>query len=378
MMLKQRLNEQQSEYELVRVVDGWYDVVERGYPRPTPVLHFHGRTGSEEYRHWTVDDFKPYFYVAADDVTQGEAKALEAERRVLSVEPADRTGLGRGEQSIDLLRVETELPYHVGQLREEFERTWEADVLFPQRWLIDTGVTTYLRLPVGEDTVATADVEAVDATDVDDAIAPRVAHWDIEVQTDGEFPDVDAPSQPVISVTLYDEYTDSYTAVVVRGDHPDWDHLGSLSDLHLVDSERELIQCTAEWFETHRPDILTGWNSNTFDWPYFVNRSLYLDELSVKRISPVREVEHHDGGGRFVNSDVGGIHLFDMLAGYKKSQYVSLESYDLGTVAAEETYLEKLDVDEQVAYREDPETFVQYNKRDVEATVAINNEVGLI
>jgi hypothetical protein len=79
-----------------------------------------------------------------------------------------------------------------------------------------------------------------------------------------------------------------------------------------------------------------------------------------------------------VNSDVGGVHLFDMLDGYKKSQYVSLESYDLATVAAEETDLEKLDVDEQTAYREDPQMFVKYNQRDVEATVAINEEVGLI
>jgi DNA polymerase I len=377
MMLQDRLSE--PKMEMVRVIDGWYEHVERGYRHPTPVLHFHGRTESGEYRHWTVDDFRPYFFVSPEDLTPDDVEALQSERRVLDVSRAEREGLGQGERSIPLYRVETKLPYHVGQLREEFPRTWEADVLFPQRWLIDVGATTYLRLPdAGEsDMVSTADVQSVDAMSVESPIEPRVAHWDIEVLTDGSFPESNAPCHPVNAVTLYDEYNDEYTSIVLRGDHEGWDSV-SHPRLTLVDSERDLIQETVSWFQRVRPDILTGWNSNSFDWPYFVNRAFHLDEQSVQHISPVGEVEEHEGGGRFVNSDVGGVHLFDMLDGYKKSQYVSLESYDLATVAAEETDLEKLDVDEQTAYREDPQMFVNYNQRDVEATVAINDEVGLI
>lgn len=365
----------------MRVIDGWYEMEEDGYRRPTPVLHFHGRSAApdREYIHWSVDDFRPYFFVGVDDVSPAKADALEADRRVISVSAAERTGVDQAERDIPLLRVETVAPYHVAELRDEFPRTWEADVLFPQRWLIDVGVTSLVRLPDSEDTMVSTDaVEAVDAMNEDEFVPPRVAHWDIEVLHDGEFPEVNAPRDPINGVTLFDSETEQYRTIVLRGDHPDWDAVGSRPSVRVVGSERELLQSVIEWFTVVSPDILTGWNSNSFDWPYFVNRCHYLDVTSLSRISPTGDVDRHESDGRFVNNDVSGLHLFDLLDGYKKSQYGRLDSYSLDAVAAEETDKPKLDVDEQAAYRNDPQSFVDYSVRDVKATVAINNEVGLL
>lgn len=81
MQLQQRVSEQQTERQTerqtVRVIDGWYEVEERGYKRPTPVLHFHGRTADGDYRHWVVEDYRPYFFVAVDDVDDATAHALD-------------------------------------------------------------------------------------------------------------------------------------------------------------------------------------------------------------------------------------------------------------------------------------------------------------
>ena len=217
MQLQHRLDtDADAQTELVRVVDGWYEVEEDGWQRPMPVLHYHGRTEGSEYRHWAVEGFRPYFYVAASDVDEDDLGALDADRRVVDIRAADRTGIGSGTTGISLIRIEVECPWHVKELRSEFPRTWEADVLFPQRFLIDRGISSYCRLPADETRVAPEDVESADP---DTTIQPRVCMWDIEVQHDGDsMPDPNAPRHPISAVTLHDSATDEYATVVLRGD----------------------------------------------------------------------------------------------------------------------------------------------------------------
>lgn len=382
MQLEDRLNS--SGTALVRLVDGWYEIEEDGWSKPMPVLHYHGRTEGGDYHHFAVDGYRPYFCIAAEDTNDEELASLAADRRVLDISHADRSGITRGETEIDLLRVTVVKPWQVKQLRSEFDRTWEADVRFTQRFLIDRGVTSYCRVPAGETRLSASDVTAVDIDAVDEPIEPRVAFWDIEVQAD-EFPEPKSPTYPITAVTLYDSYKAEYASFVLRED--EWDCFNDEESLNgfgvdgvmrVFDDERELIRHVVTWLTDVRPDLLSGWNSNSFDWPYFVNRSFYLDEMAVKQISPTRNVEEHEKGGRWVNGDVTGVHLFDLLEGYKKSQYTELKSHTLEDVAAEETDIEKLDVDEQTAWLNDPEAFVEYNVRDVEACVAINKGVNLV
>lgn len=372
MKLKQRVDDGQ----LVRLVDGWYEIEDDGHTRSMPVLHYHSRTEDGEYRHFEVEGYRPYFFIAEDDVSGEDLQALDADRRVISVERADRTGVDRAETDIDLIKVTVEKPWEVAQLRGEFDRTWEADVRFDDRFLIDRGVTSYCRIPEGDQRLQADDVAAADMDDVDSEIDPRVAFWDIEVQAD-EFPEPKSPTYPVTAVTLYDSYDECYEAFVLRND--EWSSEPTVDvETTYFDDERALIRAVVSWITDVRPDLLSGWNSNTFDWPYFVNRAHYLDEMAVKQISPTRNVDEHENKGRWVNGDVTGVHLFDLLEGYKKSQYTELKSFSLEDVAEEETDIKKLDVDEQSAWLDDPESFVEYNIRDVEACVAINEEVNLV
>lgn len=355
----------------MRVIDGWYSTEERGYSRPTPVLHFHGRAADGAYRHWTVDDFRPYFYVAAADLDSDTVGALDAERRVCSVERADRTGVARGERDIDLVKITVEQPYHVRELRDEFERTWEADVLFAQRFLIDQGIKSYCEIPAGEVSLETTDVSA---TTYDGQIHPRVVTYDIEVLAADGVPDPDSPSEPIIAVSAHDSYTDEIVVFAVPYD--DWSGVDVPDCVRLVDSESELIQRFVEWLVERRPDVLTGWNSSSFDDPYFVNRAFHIGEASITRLSPTGSVSQISGS--YPNSSVNGIHLFDALDAYKKSQFTELKSYSLADVAAAETDMEKLAVDEQDAYVNDPEQFLRYSKRDTVATRAIIDELDLL
>ena len=414
MKLADRITTSQSSTTIMRVVDGWYEVEEDGYQGSMPVLHYQGRTDDGTYRHVAVDGFRPYFLIARDDVDDEMLDNLAHDRRVRDVSLAARTGIDSGQRDIELIRVTVECPWHVRDLRAQFPRTWEADVLFPQRFLIDRGVTGLMRVPTDSSgPLDPSDVEPVDVNVCRVDIDPRVVTWDIEVATresleqaftdglvDGDpdsfelsaMPDVNTARRPVTAVSLHDSVTDEYATFVLR--NSEWDDAlvdgGELQssvrdktetsvDVRVFADERRLLGEVVRWLLRHRPNVITGWNNDGFDAPYMINRYHTLDIASqLARLSPTGSVDPHDGGGRFINSDITGVHMFDLLAAYEKSQYTELKSSALEAVSAEETEFAKFGVDEQTAWVNDPVRFAKYVTRDVQATVAINENVNLL
>ena len=361
--------------QIVRVVDGWYETVERGYQNAMPILYFQCRSENGSFETFSVEGFRPYFGVARDCVDSEDVAALDADHRVVDVSVAERTGIRGGESDVEVLKVTTVKPYHVRQLRDEFSTTYEDSLPFPQRFLVDRGVRAYCEIPVACDGhLNPSDVVAVDETE---HIAPRVVTYDIEVlrPDDGSMPDPQSPSQPITAIGCHDSTTDAYRCIALRGKTECWDGYES-DDATICDTERELIQEFTATIDEWRPDVLTGYNSSEFDDPYLINRALHLEAQSIQRLSPVGSVEKIESS--WPNSSVDGLHLFDLLDAYKKARFGQQKSYKLEDVAAAETDTEKLDVQEHIAYRNDPESFIEYTIRDVEATVAINEEIGLI
>lgn len=414
MKLADRISTSQQSTEVMRVVDGWYEVEEDGYQGSMPVLHYQGRTEHGDYRHVAVDGYRPYFFIAQADADESLLDNVAHDRRVLDVSMAERTGIDRGERNIDLIKITVECPWHVRDLRDEFPRTWEADVLFPQRLLVDRGVTGLMRVPTDVDGPLDAtDVEAVDVDTETTDIDPRVVTWDIEVATrealeqaftDGlvdadpdafdvaAMPNVNVARRPVTAVSMHDSATDAYATFVLRNSTWNDELVDSDAlqtdvrsetetdvDVRVFADERRLLSEVVRWMLRHRPNVITGWNNDGFDAPYMINRYHTLDiAAQLARLSPTGRVDEHDDGGRFINSDITGVHIFDLLAAYEKSQYTELKSSSLEAVSAEETDFEKFGVDEQTAWVTDPVRFTKYVTRDVQATVAINENVNLL
>lgn len=402
---------------LVRVIDGWYETVDQGYQRSMPVLHYHGRDSNGQYRHWAVDQYRPYLLVP-QRVENDILHNLSTDSRVLRITPADRplmdpSGYGTDGPTLLAVRVVVEQPWHVRQLREILHEdgvvTGEADILFAQRHLVDQGVKDLVRVPtdlsqtgteLSTTSVAslpTVTEDALTSVDHDDCgsdtpvPSPRIVTWDIEVYNEGEFPEPKAAQRRVTAVAAHDNYTDRYIVFALRSETVDWpdtstlleschDHTGiaeSRLDIRLYDAERQLLVDLVRWLQVVRPGVITGWNNDSFDAPYIINRC-HEHDVDIERLSPTRSIDRHENGGRFINSDVCGIHIFDLLDAYKKSTYTELSSNRLEDVAAAETERETLSVDEQAAWRNDPTTFVAYNLRDTHATVAINRAKSLL
>jgi len=92
------------------------------------------------------------------------------------------------------------------------------------------------------------------------------------------------------------------------------------------------------------------------------------------------------GDGSFINSQLKGRLLLDLMELYDKCIVHEMDSYRLSDVAkAEGTTTQKLDIGDVIAvpddaveidyvWREHPEVFAEYSVKDVQACVEINNQ----
>jgi DNA polymerase elongation subunit (family B) len=371
--------------------DAWYTETDEGYQGTMPLVHLACRDQQRRPVTVTIEEFRPYFCVHLSDVLGDDE--LAADDRVLHVDPlADDRGV-TGER---LAKIVCERPRHVGQLRDRFDPTYEADVPFPERFLIDAKINHRLKVPshAREERITPEDVFSGDDAH-GEPVDPRIVTYDIEVQQSEDGPSVvsekgtELAMNPITAIAAHDSYTDGYYVWVLA--HDEWDaemgtQLGDWRDgsdhvqqFTVHPTELELLESFVGWLTDRQPNVLQGWNSNSFDTPYLVNRCFEQDVYTIRDLSPTGDVHPMDGDGQWINSDLKGVVLFDLLDGYKKTQFHELDSYSLANVAAEETQYDKLavgDIDE--VWQEDPEQFVEYVLRDCQATVAINEEVGVV
>lgn len=175
-----------------------------------PVLHVFGRTPDREAEHVRVFDFAPYFYTPLEDLAHedpGEGPVLEshvederiAEERITGIETrgdldpslsgdeADELVTYESIRGDTLVKVTGQTPRDVGQLRDRFDH-YEADILFPNRLLIDKDVRSGVRVPEQRADDGTLKVHHEQLRPVDLDVEPRVHTLDIEVDDRAGFP----------------------------------------------------------------------------------------------------------------------------------------------------------------------------------------------
>jgi len=349
----------------------------------TPLIHVFGRDGDATAEHVVVRGFRPYFYAPTDTIDRGDLQ----DDRITDWEEGYESI--RGEE---LTKIYGRTPRDVGQIRDEFDH-YEADILFPNRFLIDKDVSGGVRVPErrmedGRLLVDHEEVEAVEPMDV----PPRVNTFDIEVDDRNGFPE--EGEEPIICLTSHDSYDDEYVvwlyespggngSEVVSGDLPDYDPLrdDASYEVRSFETEAAMLDAFLTYIETTDPDVLTGWNFEEFDAPYFLDRLEELDpaaeeDLSIERLSRVSEVWRSNWGA----PDVKGRVVFDLLYAYKRTQFTELESYRLDAVGEMELGVgkERYPGDIGDLWEDDPERLLEYNLRDVELCVELDRKQEVI
>ncbi|WP_293032591.1 DNA-directed DNA polymerase [Natronococcus sp.] len=352
-----------------------------------PIMHVFGRTAEGELEHVQVVGFRPYFYAPTASL---ERPPEEAYDRLTGSREEDRNGEPyesiRGKK---LAKIFGQTPRDVGQVRDEFEH-YEADILFPNRFLIDKDVRSGIRVPErrADDDSLVVPHEEVEATDVD--AEPRVQTFDIEVDDRSGFPE--DGEEPIICLTSHDSYRDEYVmwlyeAPIGDGPIPDaveeYDPIEGPIDheVRRFAEEEAMLEAFVDYIRETDPDVLTGWNFEDFDAPYLLDRLEELQggheyDLEIDRLSRVDEVWRSNWGG----PDIKGRVVFDLLYGYQRMVFSELDSYRLDAVGEAELGVgkERYAGDIGDLWEDDPTQLLAYNLRDVEICVELDRQQQII
>ncbi|CDK39592.1 DNA-directed DNA polymerase [Halorubrum sp. AJ67] len=370
-----------------------------------PVVHVFGRRPAENtdgdaerdaVEHLRVLGVEPYFYVPTADLDRDPVEEYDV---VIGTREEDPDGEPyesiRGEP---LTRIVTRTPRDVGNIRDDFRTTFEADILFPNRFLIDNGINGGIRveerrLDDGEGTIQVHQGH-LEPADVDADL--RVNTFDIEVDDRRGFPE--DGEEPIICLTSHDSYDDEYVVwlydapeaeVPSPEDLPDYEGIVDGEDgdealdfgVRTFEEEAAMLDAFVAYIDETDPDVLTGWNFEDFDAPYVLDRLEVLDDgsqydLSVDRLSRIGEVWRSGWGG----PDIKGRVVFDLLYAYKRTMFTELESYRLDAVGERELGVgkERYTGDIGDLWEQDPERLLEYSIRDVELCVEIDRTQDVI
>ena len=204
---------------------------------------------------------------------------------------------------------------------------------------------------------------------------------DIEVQSENGFPDPDFASEEMLCITVKNH---SNKQIIVWGLYDYTNDREDVNYIHCQD-EIELLKKFFEFWNYYDPDVVTGWNIKFFDIPYLCNRmTRILGEEEIKKLSPwniVHPSETYMGGRKLKGYDILGVSLLDYLDLYRKYTYTNQESYALNHIAYVELGETKHENPHETFkdwYKNDYQSFVDYNIQDVELVDRLEDKMKLI
>lgn len=337
-----------------------------------PVVHLYGRLPQGGSFLVRDDRQMPHFYVRATDAERTRQMAghppLPTAKHTFEGEP--------------VVRIEVAVPAHVPLLRDRLEEsgipTYEADVRFAVRYLIERGIQggceiegealpgAQLQPPRGVTYVF--DNPALRPAPVD--VEPRVLSFDIE--TDGR-------AEQLLAISLYGLGTDE--VLIVDGSaRPMPEKATACAD------ERAALTLFCERVRALDPDVLTGWNLIDFDLTVLeriARRLRHPFELGRDAGAlRIRKPEGYFGSGQATIPGRLVLDGIDLLRG----AFVRMEDYSLDAVARTvlgEGKAVKGEVRSRLQeiqhnYRYDLPAFALYARTDARLAYAIVEKLDLV
>jgi DNA polymerase elongation subunit (family B) len=358
------------------------DITYRVEDNKAKILLF-GRTAAGQQLCVIDSGFEPYFYVLlrnennaedfCDKVVKISVEENERISKVIKAEVVEKKILGRKRKAV---KVFVEIPPDVPVIRnvikewDMIESINEFDIHFTRRYLIDKGIAPLTLVEAeGEFVNLKSKVPCFNAKNVEQASSdsikePKILAFDIETYNPtGKA--YEPEKYPIIMLAFYGK---DFKKVIT------WKRFKTKEDyIEFVDGEIELLNRFKEIIEKQKPDIVTGYYSDGFDFPYIIARAkkykIDLDlGLDYSLLKPKR--------GKSDSVQLTGIIHIDVFKFVKKSLGRSLDtdSYSLDNVSAEILGEKKIEVEiENLAKvwdkeNEKLEEFCKYNLKDADLT----------
>jgi len=310
-----------------------------------------GKTPENERVMLLDPEFRPYFYVIPKKSTSAvieKLKNLKVEKRditarVTSTEIVKKISMG---EEVEAIKVYANLPKAIPALANEAKK-WdivkscnEYDIPFTRKYLIDNNlIPMTLHEAAAEETqqgfgISTYNISGISQVGGDYLENQRILAFDIETYHPGG--KIDSAKNPVIMISFYSKgFRKVITYKKFRTKH---------DYIEFVDDEPHLLERFKEIIERFKPDIITGYNSDSFDFPYLrVRAKKYRIKLNIGIDS--KDIKF--GRGIYPSAQINGIVHIDIFQFIRRNigQSLKTDSYKLDLVAQEILGERKIDVD---------------------------------
>jgi len=273
-----------------------------------------------------IRNFRPYFYVPDEN---GRYMSLFGDR---------------------LKKIVLNHPAEVKTERERYEKTFEADVTYINRYLIDN----HKEIPK----------EPI-----------RICFFDIEVDDSNGFPKASEANEKIIALACYDNFTNYYYCfalyeksgvekTIIKA--PD-NETKLTTKIYFFEDEKELLEKFIKFIKVKDFDLIFAWNGDDFDYPYLFNRLKKLG-LKPESLSPLNSL-NSDGKPR------GRVWLDEMWA-YRKLSQTELPSMALDYIANLELGVGK--IDKKKVSELSIDELIRYNVGDVWLIKEIEKKKGIV
>lgn len=205
---------------------------------------------------------------------------------------------------------------------------------------------------------------------------------DIEVDSEGGFPDIAEADRYVTAITLRKRGQSFVFGLKDYKVESDKVHYLKCKDEH------ELLDKFLQAWKLLDADVVTGWNIEFFDIPYLVNRiRRTMGDDAAKRLSPWGLLDQRTieiMGREYTIFTPVGINIIDYMQAYKKFSFAQQESFKLDHIAFIELGEKKLDYAElgfetlDEFYKGDYQNYINYNIRDVELVDKLEDKLKFL
>ena len=204
----------------------------------------------------------------------------------------------------------------------------------------------------------------------------KIITIDIETESD-VFPNIDNPTQKILAITASVKVNKdiSYITFGIH-EYDNFNEIHPEKKYVTCNDEEDLLKKFLKFIQKESPDILSGYNSNGFDFPYIISRieTAYKKEW-LKKLSPFGllprkyQVQNKFASGKKNTAyEIYGVSMLDWLELYRKFTYVTRDSYTLNNIASIELGEKKIDYGEYKSlhdlYKYNWKKFIDYNIHD--------------
>ncbi len=344
-----------------------------------PTIYLIGKTDKGEKVCLIDSSFKPYFYAEVDNigiVDKISKLSFEDEGRtikVINVKEVEKNILG---QKKSLIKITCQFPKDISKIRDAIKdatlNTFEYDIPFTNKYLLDHDITPLNRLDVEVKkssfslNIPCFEIKSFETTETQLEDLNVLA---VDIETYNPLGKRFIPEeQPILMIALYSK---NFKKVIT------WKKFKDNKNVEFVDNEADLLRRFQEVVKELNPDIITGYYSDGFDFPYISTRA------KQHKIKLRLGIDNSELMVRDSKASIFGIAHIDVFNFIKRVMGRTLEtdSFSLNDVAFEILNEKKHDVDiDNLAdvWDNNPEqlsVFAKYNLQDAKLTFDLFNKV---